>query len=104
MSVKISSEQSYAYAEILEILSFTHISLIEKIPQKLLSLFKANAISTYEHHLNKNIPLENQEISSFIPDNLLYKYFISLHVQKFVHRYIILPYFKSFFKYKSTIF
>ncbi len=63
MSVKISSEQSYAYAELLEILSFTHISLIEKIPQKLLSLFKDNASSTYEYHLNKHIPLEEQEIS-----------------------------------------
>lgn len=63
MSVKISSEQSYAYAEILEILSFTHISLIEKIPKKFLSLLKDNASSTYEYHLNKHIPLEEQEIS-----------------------------------------
>lgn len=63
MSVEISSEQAYAYAEILEILSFTHISLVEKVPNKLISIFKNNALSTYEYHLDRNIPLEDQELS-----------------------------------------
>lgn len=63
MSVEVSSEQAYAYAEVLEILSFTHISLVEKVPNKLISIFKNNALSTYEYHLNRNIPLEDQELS-----------------------------------------
>ena len=63
MSVEVSSEQDYAYAEVLEILSFTHISLVEKVPNKLISIFKNNALSTYEYHLNRNIPLEDQELS-----------------------------------------
>lgn len=64
MSVEVSSEQAYAFAEILEILSFTHAGLVEKVPDKLISIFKNHALSTYEHHLNKNIPLEDQELSS----------------------------------------
>ncbi len=63
MSVEVSSEQAYAYAEVLEILSFTHISLVEKVPKKLISIFKNNALSTYEYHLDRTIPLENQELS-----------------------------------------
>ena len=63
MSVEVSSEQAYAFAEVLEILSFTHISLVEKVPNKLISIFKNNALSTYEYHLDRTIPLENQELS-----------------------------------------
>lgn len=63
MATQISPEQSYAYAELLEILSFTHTSLVNKIPKKLISLFQDFALSTYEHHLDKNIPVEEQEIS-----------------------------------------
>lgn len=63
MSVEVSSEQAYAYAEVLEILSFTHISLVGKVPNKLISIFKNNALSTYEYHLDRNIPLEDQELS-----------------------------------------
>ncbi len=64
MSIQISSKDSYAYAELLEILSFTNINLVNKIPKKLISLFQENASSVYEHHLNRNIPLEEQDISS----------------------------------------
>ena len=64
MAVNVSFEQSYAYAEILEILSFADVNLIKKVPKKLISLFQNNALSTYEHHLDGSIPLENQDISS----------------------------------------
>ena len=64
MSIQISSKDSYAYAELLEILSFTNINLVNKIPKKLISLFQENASSVYEHHLNRSIPLEEQDISS----------------------------------------
>lgn len=63
MSVEVSLDQAYAFAEILEILSFTHISLVEKVPNKLISIFRNNALSTYEYHLNQDIPLEDQELS-----------------------------------------
>lgn len=63
MSVEVSSDQAYAFAEILEILSFTHISLVEKVPNKLISIFRNNALSTYKYHLNQDIPLEDQELS-----------------------------------------
>ena len=61
--MNVSHEQAYSYAEILEILSFIHIDLVKQIPQKLISIFKENALSTYQYHLDKNIPLENQELS-----------------------------------------
>lgn len=64
MSIPVSSKDSYAYAELLEILSFTNINLVNKIPKKLISLFQENASSVYEHHLNRSIPLEEQDISS----------------------------------------
>lgn len=63
MSLSVSLEEAYTYAEILEILSFTHISLVKKIPPKLISLFQAHALSTYKHHLDKNIPVDEQDIS-----------------------------------------
>lgn len=62
--MQISSKDSYAYAELLEILSFTNINLVKKIPHKLITLFQENASSIYEHHLNHNIPLEEQDIST----------------------------------------
>ena len=61
--MSISYEQAYSYAEILEILSFTHTSLVDKIPQKLMSTFKNHALSTYQYHLDQSVPLENQTIS-----------------------------------------
>ncbi len=63
MSVEVSLKQAYAFAEVLEILSFTHNSLVEKVPIKLISILKNNALSTYEYHLDKSIPLEDQNLS-----------------------------------------
>lgn len=63
MAVHISQEQSYAYAELLEILSFTDASLVSKIPYKLMHIFQKYASTSYEKHLNMNLPLEDQDIS-----------------------------------------
>lgn len=63
MGIQISSEQSYAYAELLEILSFTDTNLVSKIPNKLMNIFEKYASSSYVQHLNMNLPLENQNIS-----------------------------------------
>lgn len=63
MSIQISANEAYVYAELLEILSFTHTSLVQKIPQNLITIFQENASSVYQRHLNKNIPIEDQDIS-----------------------------------------
>ena len=33
------------------------------MPNKLISIFRNNALSTYKYHLNQDIPLEDQELS-----------------------------------------
>ena len=63
MAVKITEEQAYAYAELLEILSFTDDSLVNKIPKKLINVFQTNASTTYEKHLTPSLPLEDQNVS-----------------------------------------
>ena len=63
MSFNISAEQSYAYAEMLEILSFISENFVNKIPKKMINIFETYASKTYENHLNKYEPLENQNIS-----------------------------------------
>ena len=63
MSFNISAEQSYAYAEMLEILSFISKKFVNKIPTKIMNIFETYASKTYENHLNKYEPLENQNIS-----------------------------------------
>ncbi len=63
MAVTITEEQAYAYAELLEILSFTDEILVNKIPKKLMNIFQTNASTTYEKHLTASIPLEEQNVS-----------------------------------------
>jgi hypothetical protein len=63
MSVQVKQEQAYAYAEILEILSYMEENYTSKIPKKLMTIFQDNALSTYENHLDRNIPLQEQKIS-----------------------------------------
>lgn len=63
MSSEISAEQSYAYAELLEILSFLNKKFIEKIPSKMMNIFNQNALTTYENHLDISIPIHEQSIS-----------------------------------------
>lgn len=63
MAAEVSTEQAYAYAELLEILSFSNIELINRIPENILNLFRVNALPEYENHLEENIAIEKQEIS-----------------------------------------
>lgn len=63
MMVQVSKEQAFAYAELLEILSFENIGLKGRIPEKLMNIFESNALPEYENHLNKNIPIDEQNIS-----------------------------------------
>ena len=63
MSSDISAEQSYAYAELLEILSFLNKKFVEKIPSKMMNIFNKNALTTYENHLDISVPIHEQNIS-----------------------------------------
>lgn len=63
MAVQVKPEQAYAYAELLEILSYMENGYTSKIPKKLMMVFRENASSTYEKHININKPLEEQNIS-----------------------------------------
>lgn len=63
MATQLKPDQAYAYAELLEILTFTDESLVKKLPNKLMRVFNENALPTYENHLDSSIPLEDQEIS-----------------------------------------
>lgn len=63
MAVQIKPDQAYAYAELLEILSCMETEYTKKIPKKLIMIFKENALSNYEKHIDKTKPLEEQKIS-----------------------------------------
>ena len=74
MAINITSEDAFAYAELLEILSFTEKSALDKIPEKLIEVFKQHALPTYKKHINPNLPLnywcETKEQKEQIKDKL----------------------------------
>ena len=51
-----------AYAEVDKILSFMKISYIEKVPKKLREIFKNEKLKDYEPNIDKNIPLNEQNL------------------------------------------
>lgn len=63
MTTQFKHEDAYAFAELLELLNYMDNSELEKIPKKLIDIFKANALTNYENHLNPDIPLEEQELT-----------------------------------------
>lgn len=63
MAVQIKPDQAYAYAELLEILGCMETEYTSKIPKKLITIFKENALSDYENHIDRTKPLEEQKIS-----------------------------------------
>lgn len=63
MPTQIKPELAFAYAELLDILSFMEEKDVNKIPKKLMTIFKNYASTTYEKHINPAIPIENQAIS-----------------------------------------
>ena len=71
MAVEIKQDQAYAYAELLEILSYTDITLVNKIPNKLMNIFKSYALPNYEKHINatneKKQQLSKQFYQKYIP-------------------------------------
>lgn len=63
MAVQVKPEQAYAYAELLEILEYMEEKYTQKLPKKLIKIFEDNALSTYEKHIDRKIPLQEQKIS-----------------------------------------
>ena len=60
---QLTKEDTYAFAELLELLSFLDEESKNKIPQRLISIFEANALNSYKKHLSPNLPLEKQNLS-----------------------------------------
>lgn len=63
MAVQIKPELAFAYAELLDILSFMEEKDVNKIPKKLMNIFKTYASTEYEKHINPAIPIEAQDVS-----------------------------------------
>ena len=55
--------QAYAYAELLEILSFTDDTMVGMIPVNMIGIFRKYALPGYRQHLTASIPLEDQDVS-----------------------------------------
>lgn len=60
---QLTKEDTYAFAELLELLSYLDEESRNRVPKKLMSIFEENALETYENHLSPNLPLEEQNIS-----------------------------------------
>lgn len=54
--------ESYAYAEIIEILDNLEVQYKEKIPNKLIDFFKENSAKDYQNHIVNNISLSEQKL------------------------------------------
>lgn len=63
MAVQLTHEDTYAFAELLELLSLMDEESVSKIPKKLMSLFETHAAKDYTKHLSLDLPLEEQNIS-----------------------------------------
>lgn len=54
---------SYAYAEVLDVLDHMETIYIKKIPQSFIEYLKENASSNYKKHITLNKPLEKQNLA-----------------------------------------
>ena len=63
MSVQVKQEDAYAFAELLEFLSYMNKTDVDKIPQKLIDIFQNYALPTYEKHLNPTMPFDQKKLS-----------------------------------------
>lgn len=51
-----------AYAEVDKILSFMETKYVEKVPKKMREMFKNEKLQGYEPNIDKNVPLEEQQL------------------------------------------
>ncbi len=56
-------ENSYAYAETLDVLNCMEKTYIDKIPKKLIEFFEANASKDYDKHIIRCIDLKYQNLN-----------------------------------------
>lgn len=61
MKNHMNKERREAYVEVLEVLNHMESKYIKKIPLELIEFFKDNSSNEYEFHLDKTIPLDEQE-------------------------------------------
>lgn len=55
---------SYAYAEVLDVLDNMETKYVEKIPQSFIEYLKENSDSDYQKHVTLDEPLEKQNLNS----------------------------------------
>lgn len=58
------NNNSYACAEVLDVLDNMEPLYVEKIPQSFIKFLKENASSDYQNHITLNKPLEDQNLNS----------------------------------------
>ena len=64
MENAINPEDAFSYAELLEILSYTDEKDVKKLPKKLILFLEKNSLSTYQNHINPELSLQNQKLST----------------------------------------
>ena len=55
---------SYAYAEVLDVLDNMEVEYVEKIPKAFIDYLKENSSSEYKSHITLDKPLEKQNLNS----------------------------------------
>lgn len=103
MAVKISKKQAFAYSELLEILSYMEKENVDKIPHKLMEIFKTYSSDEYVNHLDANISIKNQKISeetSSLLAMLMLNYWCESEEQK---KFLIETYQKNEDEYQKNL-
>lgn len=83
---------SYAYAEVLEVLDNMEKEYVEMIPQSFINYLKENSIKEYKKHITLDKPLENQNLNSktlsiLAAINLKYWVVSEEHKRKLLNKY-----------------
>ena len=61
--MQVKQEDAYAFAELLELLSYMNQADVNKIPKKLMNIFETYALPTYEKHLSPAVPFNDQKLT-----------------------------------------
>lgn len=83
---------SYAYAEVLDVLDNMEEKYVEKIPKSFIEYLKENSSSDYQKHVTLDKPLENQNLNAktlsiLAAINLKYWAESEKHKQELLNRY-----------------
>lgn len=62
--MKKSNEYTIAYRQVLEILKYLPVNYYEKIPEKMIDIFKANMELNYSFEYNPNKSFEEQGVNN----------------------------------------